>query len=242
VRWGEERDTDDSEGRATATSDSRPTPEQVRALLPRFTGTIEQVPPRFSAIKVEGERAYDLAREGEIVELAARPVDIHALALIDCPDPDHSVLAAECGKGTYVRAIARDMGRALGCYGHVSALRRTDVGPFQEADAITLADLQAAAPAEDGDGGARDLTGLIARLQPVDTALRAVPSLSVSRADAARLARGQPVLLRGRDAPIMQGVVAVSTHGDLIALAEFERGELRPRRIFNLGGNPGGSA
>jgi tRNA pseudouridine55 synthase len=235
VRWGEERDTDDSEGRATANSDSRPTPEQVRALLPRFTGTIEQVPPRFSAIKVEGERAYDLAREGEIVDLAPRPVDIHVLELIETPDPDHSVLAAECGKGTYVRAIARDMGRALGCYGHVSALRRTGVGPFQESDAVALADLQAAAPADDGESGQRDLAALTALLQPVDAGLRTIPSLNVSRADAARLARGQAVLLRGRDAPIMHGVVAVSTHGDLIALADFERGELRPRRIFNLG-------
>jgi tRNA pseudouridine55 synthase len=129
-----------------------------------------------------------------------------------------------------VRAIARDMGRALGCYGHVSALRRTGVGQFQEADSAQLADLQAAAPAEDGDR-----TALTALLQPVDAGLRSIPSLGVSRADAARLARGQAVLLRGRDAPIMQGFVAVSTHGDLIALAEFEQGELRPRRIFNLG-------
>ena len=151
------------------------------------------------------------------------------------PDADHSVLAAECGKGTYVRAIARDMGRALGCHGHVSALRRTSVGPFQEADAAALADLQAAAPAESGDIGDRDFAALTALLQPVDAGLRSIPSLSVSRADAARLARGQAVLLRGRDAPIMQGFIAVSTHGDLIALAEFEQGELRPRRIFNLG-------
>jgi tRNA pseudouridine55 synthase len=235
VRWGEERDTDDGEGRATANSDARPTPEQVRALLPRFTGTIEQVPPRYSAIKVDGERAYDLARDGESVELAPRPVDIHRLELIDTPDADHTVLAAECGKGTYVRAIARDMGRALGCFGHVSALRRTGVGPFQEADAVQLADLQAVASAEGSDPGSYDPTALIALLQPVDAGLRALPSLGVSRADAARLARGQAVLLRGRDAPIMHGVVAVSTHGDLIALAEFEQGELRPRRIFNLG-------
>ena len=235
VQWGEERDTDDSEGRATASSNDRPTPGEVRALLPRFTGTIEQVPPQYSAIKVDGERAYDLAREGETVELAARPVDIHRLELVETPDADHSVLAAECGKGTYVRAIARDMGRALGCYGHVSALRRTSVGPFQETDAAALADLQAAAPAEGGDAGDRNWSALTGLLQPVDAGLRSIPSLSVSRADAARLARGQAVLLRGRDAPIMQGFIAVSTHGDLIALAEFEQGELRPRRIFNLG-------
>jgi tRNA pseudouridine55 synthase len=231
VRWGEERDTDDGEGRATATSEARPSPDAVRALLPRFTGTIEQVPPRFSAIKVDGERAYDLAREGEIVELAPRPVDIHRLDIVETPDADHTMLAAECGKGTYVRAIARDLGQALGCYGHVSALRRTSVGPFEETDSVKLEDLQAAAPAEGGG----DIAALTALLQPVDAGLRSIPSVGVSRADAARLARGQPVLLRGRDAPIMQGFVAVSTHGDLIALAEFEQGELRPRRIFNLG-------
>jgi tRNA pseudouridine55 synthase len=230
VRWGEERDTDDSEGRATASSDDRPTPEAIRALLPRFTGTIEQVPPRYSAIKVDGERAYDLAREGESVELAPRPVDIHRLDIVGTPDADHTVLAAECGKGTYVRAIARDLGRALDCYGHVSALRRTGVGPFAETDSVELEDLQAAAPPEGGD-----IAPLVALLQPVDAGLRSLPSLGVSRADAARLARGQAVLIRGRDAPIMQGFVAVSTHGDLIALAEFEQGELRPRRICNLG-------
>jgi len=204
-------------------------------LLPRFTGTIEQIPPQYSAIKVDGERAYDLAREGETVQLASRPVDIHRLELVETPNADHSVLAAECGKGTYVRAIARDMGRALGCYGHVSALRRTSVGPFEEPDAAALADLQAAAPAESGDAAERNWAALTGFLQPVDAGLRSIPSLSVSRADAARLARGQAVLLRGRDAPIMQGLIAVSTHGDLIALAEFEQGELRPRRIFNLG-------
>jgi tRNA pseudouridine55 synthase len=230
VRWGEERDTDDSEGRVVETSEARPAPDDVRALLPRFTGTIEQTPPKFSAIKIAGERAYDLAREGEAVELAPRPVDIHRLDLVGTPDADHSVLAAECGKGTYVRALARDMGRALGCYGHVSALRRTGVGTFQEGDAVTLETVQAAAPAEGAPPAA-----LASLLQPVAAGLRTIPSVDVSRADAARLARGQGVLLRGRDAPIMQGVVAVSTHGDLIALAEFEQGELRPRRIFNLG-------
>ncbi len=231
VRWGEERDTDDGEGRVTASSDERPPPDQVRALLPRFTGTIEQVPPQYSAIKIAGERAYDIARSGEEVTLAARPVEIHRLELVETLDADHSVLAAECGKGTYVRAIARDMGRALGCRGHVSGLRRTAVGPFQEADAVTLEALQAAASAAEAGAGT---DGLKALLQPVDAGLRSLPSLGVSRADAARLARGPAVLLRGRDAPLMQGVVAVSTHGDLIALAEVAQGELRPRRIFNL--------
>ena len=145
VRWGEERDTDDAEGRVVAVEALRPSGEEIRALLPRFTGTIAQVPPRYSAVKIEGERAYDLARSGEEVELAERPVDIHRLELVGMPDPDHALLAAECGKGTYVRSLARDMGRVLGCLGHVSALRRTRVGPFAEADALTVDRLQTTA-------------------------------------------------------------------------------------------------
>jgi tRNA pseudouridine55 synthase len=227
VRWGEERDTDDAEGRVDATSVARPSADDIRALLPRFSGTIAQVPPRFSAIKIDGERAYDLARDGEVVELEARPVEIHRLSLIDIPDPDHAVLSAECGKGTYVRALARDMGRMLGCFGHVSALRRTGVGPFREQDSVSLERLEAA-----------DATALTGLLQPVAAGVQGLPTISVSRADAARLARGQAVLLRGRDAPIVEGSVAIFTQGDLIALAEAAEGELRPRRIFNLNAQP----
>ena len=229
VRWGEERDTDDAEGRATETSAERPTPEAVRALIPRFSGLIEQVPPRFSAVKIGGERAYDLARDGEVVELAARPIEIHHIELVDTPDPDHSVLAAECGKGTYVRALARDMGRALGCFGHVTALRRTAVGPFTEQIATGLAALQCLA-----QSAAEDSIAAAPTLLPVEAGLAALPALRVSAADAGRLARGQAVLLRGRDAPVMEGWVSVSAHGGLVALAQVEKGELRPRRIFNL--------
>jgi tRNA pseudouridine55 synthase len=227
VRWGEERDTDDAEGRVDATSAARPSADDIRALLPRFSGTIAQVPPRFSAIKIDGERAYDLARNGEVVELQARPVDIHRLSLVDTPDPDHAVLSAECGKGTYVRALARDMGRILGCFGHVSALRRAGVGPFREQDGVSLDRLEAA-----------DAAALTSLLQPVAAGVQGLPTFSVSRADAARLARGQAVLLRGRDAPIVEGSVAIFTQGDLIALAEAAEGELRPRRIFNLNAQP----
>ena len=230
VRWGEERDTDDAEGRVVESSPARPSPEAIGALLPRFSGTIQQVPPRYSALKIEGERAYDLAREGKVVELAARPVDIHRLEIVATPDPDHTVLAAECGKGTYVRALARDLGRELNCFGHVVALRRTAVGGFTEECAVSLDTLQDAsrtAPAEPGLA--------IGLLLPVEAGLAALPALVVSRADAGRLARGQTVLLRGRDAPMMGGFVAVSAQGALVALAEVEKGELRPRRIFNLG-------
>jgi tRNA pseudouridine55 synthase len=229
VRWGEERDTDDAEGRVVESSPARPALEAISALLPRFSGTIQQVPPRFSALKIEGERAYDLAREGKVVELAARPVDIHRLEIVATPDPDHTVLAAECGKGTYVRALARDLGRALTCFGHVVALRRTAVGGFTEGCAVRLDTLQDASRTEAEPGAASGL------LLPVEAGLAALPTLVVSRADAGRLARGQTVLLRGRDAPMMGGFVAVSAQGALVALAEVEKGELRPRRIFNLG-------
>ena len=231
VRWGEERDTDDAEGRVTAQNEQRPTAEAIRALLPSFTGTIQQVPPRYSAIKIEGERAYDLARDGQTVELEARPVDIGRLELADIPDPDHAVLEAECGKGTYVRSLARDMGRALGCFGHVSALRRAAVGPFTEKTMISLEDLEAVCHrAAAGEASLADA------LLPVETALDDIPALAISRADAARLTRGQAVLLRGRDAPNFRGTVYVTVAGQLLALAELDRGEIVPKRVFNLAG------
>ena len=231
AHWGEERDSDDADGAVTATSPQRPTPEAIRGLLPRFSGTIEQVPPRFSAIKVEGERAYDLARAGEAVELASRPVEIHRLELVEMPDPDHAILEAECGKGTYVRALARDMGRLLGCLGYVSALRRTAVGPFGEDHLISLEQLSSLCHrAATGEASFADA------LMPVETALDDIPALAVSQADAARLQRGQAVLLRGRDAPIFRGTVSVTASGQLVALAEVDRGELIPKRVFNLAG------
>jgi tRNA pseudouridine55 synthase len=228
VRWGIETDTDDAEGQQAAASDVRPNVDAIRAALSRFTGTIMQTPPKFSAVKIAGERAYDLAREGETVSLEPRPVEIDSLELVALPDADHAEFLAECGKGTYVRALARDLGRVLGTCGHVSALRRTAVGPFAEQDATGLEELQRFTQ-ESTDGVAAP-----ARLLPVAAALANLPALAVSRADAGRLARGQAVLLRGRDAPVLEGWVAVSVQGDLIALAEIEQGELRPRRIFNL--------
>lgn len=234
VRWGEERDTDDAEGRVVEQSDSRPTADAIRALLPSFLGVIQQVPPRYSAIKIEGERAYDLARDGETVELAARPVEITRLELMESPDADHAVLEAECGKGTYVRSLARDMGRALGCFGHVSALRRVAVGPFEADSMISLVDLEAVCHrAAAGEGSLADA------LLPVETALDDIPALAIGRADAARLQRGQAVLLRGRDAPIFSGPVYITVEGHLLALAEVDHGEIVPRRVFNLAGLTG---
>jgi len=231
VRWGEERDTDDAEGRVVATSEQRPSPDAIRALLPSYTGTIQQVPPRYSAIKIEGERAYDLARDGETVELAPRPVEITRLELVTTPDPDHAVLHAECGKGTYVRSLARDMGRALGCFSHVSALRRVAVGPFGEETMILLEQLEALC-----HRAAAGEVSLAGALMPVETALDDIPALAVSRADAARLARGQAVLLRGRDAPNFRGPVYATASGQLLALAELDHGEIVPKRVFNLAG------
>ncbi|HET9413806.1 MAG TPA: tRNA pseudouridine(55) synthase TruB [Pseudolabrys sp.] len=237
IRWGEERDTDDAEGRTVSISKERPSPEAVHALLPSYTGLIQQIPPRYSAIKIEGERAYDLARDGEQVELAPRPVEIGRLELINIPDPDHAVLEAECGKGTYVRSLARDLGRALGCFGHVSALRRAAVGSFGEETMILLEQLEALCHrAASGEGSLADA------LMPVETALDDIPALAVSWADAARLQRGQAVLLRGRDAPNFRGTVYVTVSGQLLALAELDRGEIVPKRVFNLAGLMGRAA
>ncbi|MFH0297993.1 tRNA pseudouridine(55) synthase TruB [Bradyrhizobium sp. 31Argb] len=237
VAWGEERDTDDIEGRVVRTSELRPSAGSIQELLPRFTGVIEQVPPQYSAIKVQGERAYDLARDGETVELQPRPVEIHELTLVEHGDGGQSVFEAECGKGTYVRALARDMGRILGCFGHICALRRTVVGPFTERDMIPLEELEALCNrAASGEGSLADA------LLPVETALDDIPALAVTRADAARLHRGQAVLLRGRDAPNCSGTVYVTVAGRLLALAEIGNGEIIPKRVFNLTGLTASSA
>jgi len=222
VAWGVETETDDAEGRPVHATNTFAERAAVEALLPRFTGLIEQVPPRFSAVKVQGERAYDLARDGEIVELQPRQAQIDRLALV-AHDGERSIFEADCGKGTYVRALARDLGRALGCLGHVSALRRTRVGPFAEADAVVIGDLEA-------DDGA-------STLRPVETALADLPSVAVPREIAVRLMRGQPVILRGRDAPL-SGKIYATCGGVLVAVGDVERGEFVPHRVFNLGAWP----
>ncbi|WP_350335815.1 tRNA pseudouridine(55) synthase TruB [Coralliovum pocilloporae] len=234
VRWGEETDTDDTEGEIIDTSSGRPTEQAIRSALPHFTGTIMQVPPRFSAIKVNGERAYDLARDGEEVELEARPITIHRLDLVEMVDEDTAVFEAECGKGTYVRAIARDLGRHLKTRGHVIALRRTVVGPFDEEDMISLENLREmsnSAPADEGGN-----TDLSEALLPVETALDDIPALAINGNDQARLKRGQAILLRGRDAPVFSGIAYATFQGNLIALGDVSGGEFSPKRVFNLTG------
>ena len=218
VKWGAETDTDDSDGRVTRESAARPERDAVEALLPRFVGDIMQTPPQFSAIKVAGERAYDIAREGETVELKARPVTIHRLEILD-HGADETKFVMECGKGAYVRAIARDLGRLLGCFGHVTALRRTRVGPFHEDDSFTLDEIEAGAAAE--------------ALLSVEAGLTELPCVVVDRDTAARLRRGGSVILRGRDAP-SEGIVYAVCGGAPIAFGEVVDGALEPSRVFNL--------
>ena len=226
VRWGAETTTDDSEGERTASSADRPTTDEITRALPQFVGEIEQVPPKFSAIKVDGQRAYDLARDGESVSLAARTVRVEDLRLVEETDHDHATFEVTCGKGTYVRALARDLGRVLNCFGHVTSLRRCQVGAFSEAQAKTLPDLEAAHK-EDG------FATINTFLQPVEFALNELPELKVSPSDAASLSQGQAVILRGRDAPLLTGQAYVVSGGTLIALVKAEKGCLRPFRVFH---------
>ncbi|MEO0496255.1 MAG: tRNA pseudouridine(55) synthase TruB [Pseudomonadota bacterium] len=222
IAWGERRSTDDLEGEVVASSDMRPNRADVEALLPDFTGTISQVPPAFSAIKVDGERAYDLARDGEEVVLQARDVNIGRLDIVGW-ETDACTLEADCSKGTYVRAIARDMGERLGCHGHVSALRRTAVGGFTEEDMVPLEELV------ELEG---DLDALDEQLLSTIDALDALPEITVSEGDAARIRSGNPVLLRGRDAPLMADDAYTTCKGDLLALGSVEAGSFHPRKVF----------
>ena len=226
--WGEERTTDDLEGEVSTTSDKRPAREEIESILPRFTGNIMQAPPAFSAIKVDGERAYDLARAGETVELAERPILIEALRLVDVPDPDHATFEVTCGKGTYIRSLARDMGRALGTAAHVTMLRRVAVGPFTEDHMISLenlVELGHKAPGGDAKTGA---------LLPIETVLDGIPALAIDEEQARRLKLGQAVLLRGANAPIAEDAVLVTSGGKPVGIGLIEQGSLKPKRLFNL--------
>ncbi|MEM7191749.1 MAG: tRNA pseudouridine(55) synthase TruB [Pseudomonadota bacterium] len=226
VRFGAETDTDDAEGTITETSTLRPTEAKIAAVLPGFTGEIEQVPPRFSAIKVDGARAYDLAREQENFELEERRVSIDRLRLIGMRDEDRGVFEAICGKGTYIRALARDIGRALQCLGHVEDLRRCQVGAFLEDDAVTLDDVERAA--HEG----RD--ALLALLRPIQMPLSDLLAIPVTPSDAANLRQGRAILLKGPDAPIAEGAVYAVSKGRLVALGAVKQGEFCPSRVFNL--------
>ena len=228
VTWGIETDTDDAEGRPVATSDARPERGAVEAALPNFVGAIEQVPPRYSAIKIAGERAYDLARDGEEVVLVARPVQIDHLAVVE-HDGQRTVIEAQCGKGTYVRALARDFGRDLGCFGHVSELRRSFVAPFAEEAMVPLATLVALEEIEDDE---ERLAALDAFLIDTGEALSSLPHIVISDDQAHRLKMGNPILLRGRDAPVAESEAYATVRGKLVAIGEIGAGEFRPKRVF----------
>ena len=222
VRWGVETDSDDADGKVIATSDVRPERAAIEAALPDFTGEIMQRPPIFSALKIEGERAYDLARDGAEVVLEERPVSIHRLALAGMPDRDHAVFDAECGKGTYVRALARDIGRRLGSLGHVAALRRLAVGPFDEA---TIRHARRADRGARGGRASPRSTVFSSRPASGSATCRRSPSPRSTRR-ASR--RGQSVLLRGRDAPDPEGHRPRHPPGESIAIGEIERGRVSP--------------
>jgi tRNA pseudouridine55 synthase len=230
VRWGQATATDDAEGEVIAESDQRPDEAAIRAALPAFVGEIEQVPPIFSAVKVEGRRAYDLARAREDFELAPRRVTITRFELLEVPDPDHAVFAVECGKGAYMRALARDLGRALGCEGHIVALRRIRVGSFTEEGAISLESLEAL----------RHSAAAFEHLLPVGAALDDIPAFTLTESEANRLRCGQPVSLlaradRERIRDLTKGAIVCAMAADKpVALARYEAGAIRPVRVLKL--------
>ncbi|WP_295948098.1 tRNA pseudouridine(55) synthase TruB [uncultured Bartonella sp.] len=240
VSWGEEHNTDDMEGVVTKTSTKRPSKEEILAILPHYIGTILQTPPQFSAIKIDGNRAYDLAREGEKIEIPAREVEIDSLELIDMTPEGHAIFEVECGKGTYVRALARDMGRELGCYGYIANLRRIEVSPFVEDDFVSLEDLEAAAPErgeadENGIYPPRDFSALDELLIETGAALEFLPQYPLSDEQAYRVRMGNPVLMRGRGAPVDEDEVCATYKGKLLAIGMIEKGQFKPKRVFTTG-------
>jgi tRNA pseudouridine55 synthase len=238
IRWGVSTDSQDREGKVTAESDVRPTPKAVAAALEGFLGDIEQVPPQFSAVKVDGERAYDLAREGQIVELKPRQVVLHEARLAETPDADHSVIEVRCGKGFYIRALVRDLAAKLGAEGHVSRLRRTAVGAFDEASAVGLDELKELV----------HKAAAFEALRPVETALADIPAVAVNGEDAFKLRQGRPIVLlphviedlkqrfrprtiAGQDAS--RAAVALFG-GSAVALGDVRAGRFSPTRVFHL--------
>jgi tRNA pseudouridine55 synthase len=230
IAWGKETASFDSEGQVTATSDVRPSPQAVLDALPAFVGEIDQVPPDYSAVRVAGARAYDLAREGVAMDLKPRRVVIHDARLVATPDADHAIIEIDCGKGTYVRALVRDLAAALGARAHVSELRRARVGAFTLDRAITLERLEElchrGAPLE--------------ALLPVETALDDIPELAVTTEDAFRLTQGRSIVLLPRQVETLRDRLSASRivsarHGArIVALCEMRAGRLNPTRVFHL--------
>ncbi len=223
VTLGAETTTDDAEGPVTETSDLRPTDAEIAAALAAFRGDILQVPPQFSAVKVEGERAYDLAREGEVMDLAARPLWVERLEMLDRPDADHVDLEMVCGKGGYVRSIARDLGKSLGCLGHVQWLRREWSGPFRASEGLSLDEIDRMAKTEELDQ----------HLKPLELGLADLPELPATPEGAARLRNGNPGMVLA--STVEWGDEAwASYQGRAVAVGIYRSGELHPTRVFNL--------
>ncbi|WP_172300439.1 tRNA pseudouridine(55) synthase TruB [Pseudoruegeria sp. HB172150] len=222
VRLGQATNTDDAEGEVIAESGERPTDDQIRAALPSFTGDIMQVPPQFSAVKIDGERAYKRARDGEEMELAARPLFVEELELVERPDADHAVLEMTCGKGGYVRSIARDLGAALGCHGHVVELRRVWSGPFEAEEGVSLDLLDELAKSEELDQ----------YLRPLEEGLADLPELRCTPEGAAKLRNGNPGMVLTSDAEYGDEAWA-SYEGRAVAVGIYRAGELHPSRVFN---------
>ncbi|QUJ76507.1 tRNA pseudouridine(55) synthase TruB [Sulfitobacter albidus] len=222
VRLGQATNTDDAEGEVIATSDLRPDDAAIKDALGAFVGDIEQVPPQFSAVKIDGERAYKRARDGEEMDIAARPLFVESLLLTDRPDADHVTLEMVCGKGGYVRSIARDLGAALGCHGHVRELRRIWSGPFEAAGALTLDQVEeiARTPALD------------AHLLPLEQGLSDLPMVTTTAEGATRLRNGNPGMVFASD--VDYGEECWAAHeGRAVAVGRFKAGELHPSRVFN---------
>lgn len=230
VRWGEATETDDAEGAVTAHSDTRPDSAAIEAALPDFTGDIEQTPPAYSAIKIAGRRAYDLARRGESPAMTARTVRIDDLRLLDASDADHAVIEVVCGKGTYIRSLARDLATRLGTVGHLVQLRRTTVGPFSENHKISLDNLDAL----------RHIPARREALLPVETVLDDIPALALTAQEARRIRHGQPisaidVASRSPLTDVRQADVSCAfLDGKPVALVHLEGGEIRPLRVLNM--------
>ncbi|MEM9669623.1 MAG: tRNA pseudouridine(55) synthase TruB [Pseudomonadota bacterium] len=235
VSWGVSTASYDAEGVEIARSDVRPTKDAIEAALPDFIGEIEQVPPKFSAIKVDGQRAYDLARDGEDFELEARPVIVHGAELASVEEGISATFHVRSGKGFYVRAMARDIAYALGTEGHITKLRRTRVGIFDEENAITLAELEALAEVGDKDG-------LMSMLAPIETALGDIPLVDINTHDASQIINGQPVVLLphvvdhwkdNRSSNPEDDRLAVAMDGErAVALGEVRAGRFQPVRVF----------
>jgi len=225
VRWGAETNTDDLEGEVINSSAERPDEKAIKAILPNYIGEIQQTPPLFSAVKIDGERAYKKARAGEEVVIEPRSVHIHRFDVIELRDENTSIFEITCGKGTYVRALARDMGRELGCFGHICELRRTAVEPFNEEDFITLDDLI---------GMEGDLDELDNQVLATGVALEELPEAPIDQQQVIRLRAGNPVLLRGRDALTFADEACAINGADLIAIGNVDKGSFFPKRVFKV--------